>query len=430
MENYQVGIKKNFNKLACGFVSLRLGKKITLLYASEEFFNIIGYTRKEFLYFNQQNIKHIIPEQDFLKLIAILNPRHTKKDTKFELSIVKKNGRTTRLIINGHYTQDLDGQQILQVAVIDITAIIEQQNILFEFMDSIPGGAAKIKFSANHIELLFASGGFYRLGGYTRDEYEMLKCNVNGFRFAVSEDAQNLVRTAVSQIENGENAKLEFRIRHKDSRIVWVMMQSSTIRKEKSGYIASCVFSDITEQKRLTEHLRRKAQLDPLTKLYNKITCEKLINKSLMESSQNQHHAMMVIDIDNFKGVNDHLGHLFGDTVLGEIAAKMRHVLDESVVIGRVGGDEFVVFVQNVTMCEVVEKYAEIICNIFRCTYLKDRKDCKISGSVGIAMYPQDGTSYMELFSNADQALYCAKNQGKNRCELFKSKTFNKVTII
>ncbi len=186
---------------------------------------------------------------------------------------------------------------------------------------------------------------------------------------------------------------------------------------------------DIHEQKSL-EVLSRT---DLLTNCLNKVATENAV-KEAIKNEKNGTHALFVIDVDNFKAVNDNLGHHFGDIVLREIAANLHTNFRDGDIIGRIGGDEFIVFVQNVTHEPVLAKKANIISQAFQNTYSGENADYKISGSIGIALYPKNGTDYESLYKAADKALYQSKMQGKDCYTFYSDKlvdgTMKNLTIV
>ncbi len=177
---------------------------------------------------------------------------------------------------------------------------------------------------------------------------------------------------------------------------------------------------DIHNQKTL-EVLSRT---DLLTNCLNKITTENTI-KTLLNSSRDTAHAFFIIDIDDFKAVNDNLGHHFGDIVLKELANNLHGQFRDGDIIGRIGGDEFIVFVRNVTDIQIVNKKAQAIATIFKNSYSGEDGDFKISGSIGIALYPKDGGNYEQLYRAADKALYQSKLKGKDRYTFYSEQFIN-----
>lgn len=177
------------------------------------------------------------------------------------------------------------------------------------------------------------------------------------------------------------------------------------------------------EKNRLTE----LEQLDNLTKLYNKKYSRYLIEKFLKASKSNSNHALMIIDIDNFEAVNENLGYMFGDMVLVNIAENLNKIFYQSDIASRIGGDEFIIFLKDVSDIELLETKAKEIYSIFSNTYTGENKDYKMSCSIGIAVYPMDGSNYNELFMNADTALIEARGQTSNPICFYKDLDKNKV---
>ncbi len=176
---------------------------------------------------------------------------------------------------------------------------------------------------------------------------------------------------------------------------------------------------DIHDQRIIEE----RSQKDLLTDCYNKISAENIISEKLTSDTTGK-HALFIIDIDNFKAINDNLGHYFGDEVLRDISAGLKDAFRDIDIVARIGGDEFIIFVENLTEMEIITQKAEKILEVYRKTYSGEYKDYSISGSVGIALSPRDGVTYEELYQNADKALNHAKMQGKNRYMVY-SADFN-----
>jgi diguanylate cyclase (GGDEF)-like protein len=176
---------------------------------------------------------------------------------------------------------------------------------------------------------------------------------------------------------------------------------------------------NIHKEKIETEELLFKAQRDSLTELFNKGNTENMIEEYIKDNKSNVSGALFVIDVDNFKAVNDELGHLAGDKVLKGIASMFLEVFSENSIIGRIGGDEFIVFLKDINSEEALCKKADELVNGFEREFIEMTREYKVSGSIGIAMYPQHGKSFKELFKNADKAVYLAKKKGKDTYCLF-----------
>lgn len=165
--------------------------------------------------------------------------------------------------------------------------------------------------------------------------------------------------------------------------------------------------------------LIRKAELDGLTGIYNKITTERKIAEALAGTDEGR-HALLVFDIDNFKEVNDEEGHLIGDHTLKIVADLISSNFRNTDIVGRIGGDEFVVFMKNVTDESQVESKAQ---DLIRLLYFKPNLTipANVSFSVGIAFTGEGSYHYETLFKRADEALYFCKKNGRNRYHIYGS---------
>lgn len=180
---------------------------------------------------------------------------------------------------------------------------------------------------------------------------------------------------------------------------------------EYSGAVGKV--EDISTIKLANQRLIDKAERDPLTRLYNKAATKTLIQSYLRTDSRDTFDAFIIVDVDDFKNINDTLGHLFGDSVLTDIAQEMQDLFRANDVIGRIGGDEFIVFLRGMNHKSHIASKADDICKIFNLIY-SDDDGMKVSGSLGIALFPTDGETFDELYKKADIALYTSKRAGKS----------------
>jgi len=170
------------------------------------------------------------------------------------------------------------------------------------------------------------------------------------------------------------------------------------------------IFQDIDKQKRGELLLRERSEIDPLTKVLNRAAFIERVESAIAEKPESR-HAFIIIDIDHFKKVNDLFGHVVGDKALFEIVQDLKSALRQDDLLGRLGGDEFVIFLRNMPPCDtVVEKRAEQICTLMR---HRIEGKIEISGSLGIALYPRDGSVFSDLYDCADAALYQTKGHGR-----------------
>lgn len=164
--------------------------------------------------------------------------------------------------------------------------------------------------------------------------------------------------------------------------------------------------------------LEEKADTDLLTSLNNKLATERKI-KEYMESMPNEQGLMFVLDIDNFKKINDTLGHAFGDEVLRTLGHSIGAIFRASDIIGRVGGDEFIIFLKHLNEEELLEKEAAKLSNFFKGFQAGEYVKYAATASIGAAVFPRDGKDFETLYKAADSALYVAKKRGKSQLAFY-----------
>ena len=210
------------------------------------------------------------------------------------------------------------------------------------------------------------------------------------------------------------NFQYDLRAVTDNSNFTWLRYTGSTYYGEDGKPIKVVGKTiDITKEKQEKEDLERKANLDGLTKLNNKartrVLIEEYLNKHEAESGL---HGFYLIDIDNFKQVNDTWGHLCGDELLVQFANRLIGSFTTADVLGRVGGDEFLIFVPNIKSYAEGKRIAQKIVNRGSSIYMDNHQ--VVTVSVGMSVYPKDAQSYDALYRTADLALYHAKRKGKN----------------
>lgn len=179
------------------------------------------------------------------------------------------------------------------------------------------------------------------------------------------------------------------------------------------GFIA--VISDITLRKRQEERILHLAHYDTLTNLPNRFLAMDRLNQMLVQAKrQQQQAAVLFMDLDNFKKINDSLGHETGDQLLIEAADRLRKKLRQGDTIGRLGGDEFIVLLGGLKGPDRLMSIAKSLLDKFRQPFRVDERELILTASIGIALYPQDGEDASTLLRHADSAMFYAKEQGRN----------------
>lgn len=183
------------------------------------------------------------------------------------------------------------------------------------------------------------------------------------------------------------------------------------------GAVISGTLVNMAGWKNEVNRWKEKANRDALTGLYNREYFEQTASSALERGALST-AAIIFVDIDDFKKVNDTLGHMVGDDVICSIAKRLLGTFRHSDVVARYGGDEFVVFVNGISREDLVTRLQQL-CDSFRYPYRNEEVEYPVSTSIGAAMFPEDGEGYLQLLDHADSALYVAKRQGKNQFVLY-----------
>jgi len=205
---------------------------------------------------------------------------------------------------------------------------------------------------------------------------------------------------------------------HKDGHIVHTEVVT-TLHADGNGNIVSVlgVTRNITERKRAEEAMRQLAFYDPLTQLPNRRLLQDRIPQQIARARREQRRfALLFIDLDNFKPINDRFGHEIGDWLLQAVAQRLRQHLRESDTVARIGGDEFVALLADLQQTKDAVSTGEKICEELQKPFVTPQGvSLNISSSIGVAIYPDDGEDDQVLLRIADEAMYIAKHSGRNR---------------
>lgn len=218
-----------------------------------------------------------------------------------------------------------------------------------------------------------------------------------------------------------DNFHIEFKMRHKDGHWVDILSRAFLVRDAQGNAIRTVgTHVDISEKKRQEAHILRQAHYDGLTGLPNRFLAMDRLAQLLKEASRDVSKvAILFLDLDGFKRVNDTLGHETGDRLLVQAAERLQSVVREGDSVCRLGGDEFVVLLRNLGELTDARTVASSLISQFRHPFSLDERELVVTTSIGIAVYPSDGITPTELLRNADTAMYHSKEQGRNTFNFF-----------
>ncbi|PIW59505.1 EAL domain-containing protein [Shewanella sp. CG12_big_fil_rev_8_21_14_0_65_47_15] len=265
--------------------------------------------------------------------------------------------------------------------------------------------------------IITVNAAFTDITGYSESEVRgqhirLLYCDLNGRDFYTSMNAE--IR------EKGRwQGEMWQRRKGKEEYVIWLTI--NTINdKEGQPYRRVALFSDITDKKQNEHLIWKQANYDTLTGLPNRRMLLEYLGAEIRNSDRNRNHfALLFLDLDYFKEVNDTLGHAMGDLLLIETADRLKACVRDADVVARLGGDEFTIVLSAMADHKGIERVAENILRRIAEPYLLGEETAYISVSIGITLYPDDATSIEGLLKHADQAMYAAKDQGRNRFNYF-----------
>lgn len=261
--------------------------------------------------------------------------------------------------------------------------------------------------------ILDVNSAFTHITGYAAEEVIGKNPNILRSGHHDREFYQQLWR----QLESKGQWKGEFINRKKDGSIYPQLATISAVMDDKNHLINYiCVFEDISVRKAHEEKLQRMAFYDPLTNLPNRTHLISLLEQHIENGQKHQHaFATLFLDIDHFKHINDSMGHFCGDQLLTKLAERLQDVLHLRAHVARIGGDEFVIILPNIESdSQLIDTIEDILCLFNRPFEVSKNESLRISTSVGVARYPQDGQDSETLLKNADTAMYLAKKNGRN----------------
>jgi len=180
------------------------------------------------------------------------------------------------------------------------------------------------------------------------------------------------------------------------------------------------VFTDITKRKRAEETIKHMAYFDALTDLPNRSLFLERLTQALIQAQRNRRIlAVLFLDLDRLKIINDTLGHNMGDRLLKAVAARLTTAMRDTDTIARLGGDEFMLLLPEISNASDVDTITTKLLDTFKTPFEFDQQELYITTSIGVAVYPKDGTDAETLLKNADTAMYRAKRTGRNNCQSF-----------
>jgi diguanylate cyclase (GGDEF)-like protein/PAS domain S-box-containing protein len=264
--------------------------------------------------------------------------------------------------------------------------------------------------------VVYANAFLESMSGYTRPELEAMS-----FWDMVHPDFAELVRErGLAEPRPGEPARsCEFKVLRKDRQELWVSFAASPIEHRGQPASLGTAF-DITERKRAEERVRNLAYHDALTGLPNRRLFNDRLQVALAQAHRHREPlAVLFLDLDHFKLINDSLGHALGDRLLQRVALRLIGCVREGDTVARLGGDEFLLLLPGLGRPEDVGRVADKVLEALRQPFPLGDRELMVSASMGISVYPGDGGDVETLVNNSDVAMYRAKEQGRDSFQAY-----------
>lgn len=403
----------------CGLSKHICDNSLTLIWANDYFYTLFGYTKDEYRdKFGDSMISMIYPEDLSMVVNSITSLLEDHEiDITFRVRHKAKQFRWLNLVAARVEGDEFDEFPVANFVLNDVTKLkyaemrarLEEKKyeIISDISEEIPFEYEifeDVVTYASKYEAIFGRKSIYR---------HPEECFIGeGY---VSEDTAASFLGIFEAARNGEKThSAEYKLKNMKGEYEWHYSTFSLIQDGAGRpYRAVGIVRNIHQMKKEQESLLKKAQTDSMTGLLNKATTEAYIKEHLKELQSGANDVLMVVDIDDFKNVNDTYGHLIGDEVIIEIANTLMRFVFNDGIVGRIGGDEFVVYMQNVLdttfACEKAEKVAKALLE----KYPGNNGKPKVTLSIGIAA-TNNAIPYSDLMEKADAAVYQAKLNGKN----------------
>ncbi|MCQ5130210.1 diguanylate cyclase [Butyricicoccus faecihominis] len=395
----------------------------TMLAVNRGFIDMFGYSREELSeWFGNRFIEMIVPvDREIMQRMA---GQQIKKNGKAIVNcrVRCKDGAGKWVLNSIETSRDASGGERMFCVMLDVTESRndrEKLRLSLERHRIIMDQTADIIFEWDiRADTMFYSANWMRKFGY-EPMTDAISLQLPQNQHVHPEDMPQLLELMKNAREGIPYSSIEIRIQDAEERYIWCRVRITDQYDENGKPLKTVgVITDIDREKRLVDDLRRRAERDALTGLYNREETERQI-KHCLERYPEDICALLMIDIDNFKQINDGQGHLFGDAVLTELAAGMKKLTRRTDTVGRIGGDEFTIFLNNLPSKEVAQDKAGKLLDMFTHLFEGEKSLTEVTCSIGAAIYPDDGTDFQSLYHSADLALYRAKSQGKNQYVLF-----------
>ncbi|NOQ14667.1 MAG: EAL domain-containing protein [Methyloprofundus sp.] len=386
-------------------------------FVNQTYCNATGLTQKQLL--DPNNLPALIGQSKLDKCLTS-NQACLNQDEPYVLheTLTLKNGKRHELEVTKTKLLDSSGEAIGIIGIlVDITERkqteikLKQSEAHFRFIAE--SAQALIWMCDTHMQYIWFNKMWLDFTGRTLEQ----ELEHNWATSVHPDDLQACKNCFANHFKLRQPFSMEYRLKHHDGTYHWILDNGTprfTPAGKFEGYIGSSF--DITERKKDEEIIWQQANYDELTHLPNRRMFQDRLELEIVKSHREKLSlALLFIDLDHFKAVNDTLGHEMGDLLLIKAAQRIMSCVRESDTVARLGGDEFTVILSELSDISSIERITDSIIKNLSQPFRLEEQEVYITASIGITLYPNDGDSVSQLLKNADQAMYRAKNIGRNR---------------
>lgn len=378
------------------------------------------------IYSGKMTLRDIIPAEIWEDYMIAVNRSSRSEDGAgyFEHPILRKDGSSIVVLCYGKLRDD--GSDISDILITDITSYTEAQNTIIQQAKENRLLLKKLSFISEHEEEYMLdynckndhfditnikngeNQNVYSVDHYTTRLYEIKSIH--------PDDLEEYANVFLNAPSLKQRTSFDFRSTLFTKHYNWYRATYAPYYDEKTAetHIIGRIIN-IDEEVAKNQELQRQAQIDSLTSLYNQGTSRSKIDDIALENTEESMNAFIIMDLDNFKEVNDTFGHVQGDEVLRNVGDILRHFFKfDSDVIGRLGGDVFVIFMRDIPSEKLVKKYCDELLAEIRKPHFIGGKQFQVTASMGIAIQDNGPDSFDYLYKCADEALYVQKSNKKS----------------
>lgn len=396
------------------------------LYWSDEVYKIFGLKPQSVKVSYETFLSYVHPDDMKLVENSYKNSIKGKKSYKIEHRIVKKNGDIGFVEERCEHEFDNDGNLVKSIGTVhDITEQKNTQNRFILFSTVFEKMNDGILITDNNQTIIKINDAFTNISGYSLKDVKGKTPKI----FSSGWHDNLFYKTMWNEINKKGQWKGEMHDRKKNGESYIAEINIISLHNNNgclTNYIS--IIKDITEKKQKDDIIHNLAYYDSLTKLPNKTLFHERVNNRISTLKRSgKKMVFLFIDMDNFKNINDTLGHFMGDKFLIKVTKIIKNLIREQDTFARLGGDEFVILLEDVdSIIDIVHIADKIIKRFYTPIHIADKK--LYSGvSMGISIFPDDGETYEELIKAADTAMYRVKESGKNNYKFYTQKMNDKI---